>query len=357
MILLILSLLINLYPIEKISQKDIEEKIKKLESIDINSDEYLLSLMDDLEGTSIIIKIKDKNKNNIAVFKTNTGSTNYRGEFASFKLANLVGFNIYSPTIISYLNSNSLKKIKDILESTKFEKFYGEKHKLHMKRKEENRKIFIQELNNYIEKDEKLYGALKSWLNNISFYVPLGSYKAFKKHEAYKYLSLKAPQPPRKKINLKQCTKLFEPYACTTGTLYLDDLAKDLSSMLVMDEVLSNRDRFPGGNIHFRSLTEDIIKKENKDIEYPVARILSLDNGAVLGNESDLKILKENVSRFNKNHILKLRDILNNKDLENQQKELYLNDEEFKIFRTNLKKTLEYIDSLEQKYKEKIWFK
>lgn len=357
MIVLILSLLLSLNSnvLEDISKKDIENKLKTLNKIDINSNKVKLSLMGDLEGTSIILKVRDKvSGNKLAVFKPTSGSTNHRAEIAAFNLSRYLGFYIYPPTIKASLNVETLKKVKKIIENKSFKKVYG-KHNKAIEAKVKNQKEIIKRINKLIKENKPLEGALKAWIYNLQFSTELGNLNSLKKHQVYKYLSLKGPEIPQKKlIKLKQCSKLFKPYGCIVGYVYIDELAKDLSSMILIDTLLSNRDRFPGGNVHFRAVTDDIKIKEKEKI-FMIARLFSLDNGAMLKDVNNLKELKYNISRFNKSHIEKLKKLKLKKDKKIKEI-LYINDEELKIFKKNLESTLSYIDKLKEKYKDKIYF-
>jgi hypothetical protein len=67
-----------------------------------------------------------------------------------------------------------------------------------------------------------------------------------------------------------------------------------------------------------------------------------------------------NISRFNKKHIGKLKDILakleNNKGKYELKKELNLTQNELKTLNYNLQQTIFHIDNLYKKYGNNIWF-
>lgn len=340
--------------IEQTSTKEIEKQIQILSSFDINNPDNKLSLMKDLQGTSIILKVKDKDGNKIGVFKPDSGSTLAQGEYAIYKLGNEIGFNIYPASKLCSLNINSLKKVKALLENTQFKKFYGKKHIPHMKAKEKNRKIMISNIDSLIKTNTPLKGVLKVWISDLQFYMGLGTIKGYKNHKINKYMSAGSINPPHEKYIIKQCTKLLDPLGCTYGNSYIDELAHDMSTMLVIDSILGNRDRFPGGNVHFSSLGE--VNKKGDNSYYKIARLMALDNGAVLQKTkypntkfmSDLKL-----SKFNKIHIEKLISLRQKKDL---QKLLELDDQHYKILTSNFDNTISYIMNLKKFYGEKIWF-
>ncbi|MEI6092376.1 MAG: hypothetical protein WCQ47_01685 [bacterium] len=317
----------------------------------LNSDNVSLSLMGSLEGRSIILKVKDKDGKNIGVFKPSSGSTLCHGEYASYKLAQMVGLDIYPKTSLEYLNIKTQKKVVSLLKKTNFKDV--------SERKEENRKIILEELNRNIQTNTKLEGAFKPWYINFQFYKGLGTKIGVSSHKIYKYLHADQPQLQKNKVlKLEQCTQMLEPKGCTIGYVFADDLAKDFSSMLLIDAVMGNNDRFPGGNVHFKAVPgSEVIQKPGK-LFFKSARLFSLDNGAVLkpADKTALNILKEfKVSRFVKTYVEKLYEI-DKMDNATLRKELSLSPEEFEIFKQNLKDLLQYIDALKKQYKQKIWF-
>lgn len=317
-------------------------------SFDINDPELSLSLMGNLEGRSMIIKVKDKDGNKLGVFKPNSGSTLYRGEYASYKLAVLTGIaELYPPTTTECMTPVTQKKIRDLLAKNNFSTIV----------KEENRLTLLEEVTRNIQKKEPLCGAFKNWINNMQFYYEMGTLQNLKKHQVFKYMLATGPKAPHKKITIKQCTELIEPKGCIVGFGYIDEVAKDMSSIMLLDAVMGNRDRFPGGNLHFRS-TEEKITSKGTNTMFGHSRLFSLDNGAVLApqNTAGLDTLKRSmVSRFSKKVLLKLRE-LRSSTKENIINELKITPEEYEIFKNNLDLTLKYINVLEKKYKKNLYF-
>lgn len=317
-------------------------------SVDINSDDLSLSLMGNLEGRSIIIKIKDKDGNKLGVFKPNSGSTLYRGEYASSKLAMLAGLSdIYPPTEIECMNVGTQKKVRTLLAKNNFSTI----------KKEENRLTLLQEITRNIEKKEPLCGAYKDWINNLQFYYDMGTLDNLKKHSVFKYMQATGPQPPHKKVNMKQCTELLEPKGCFVGFGYADEMAKDMSSMMLIDAVMGDSDRFPGGNVHFRSIDGNVLSKNNTSM-FGHSRLFCLDNGATLRPQdtTGLDTLKKSgVSRFLKPVVEKLKELKSSKK-EDVISELKITPEEYEIFKADLDQTVEYINKLEKKYKKKLYF-
>ncbi|MEI6079739.1 MAG: hypothetical protein WCQ53_03770 [bacterium] len=310
-----------------------------IKDLDLNSNDVKLSLMGEMEGRSIILKIKDTQDNKLGVFKPTSGSTLHRGEYAMSKLGEMVGLDLYPKAELKSLTPKTQKKVMALLEWVRFDKYSS--------RKEQNRQIMMEELKKNIDDDVALEGTFKPWYTNFQFYLPLGTVEGLKKHVVYKYMKASSVQPPHKRFLLKQCTQLLEPKGCTSGYTHIDDLAHDMSSIMLLDAVMGNNDRFPGGNVHFRIIT-------GKD-----ARLFSLDNGAVLKpkDKTALNILKDlGITRFVKQYVDRLYEI-RNMDKKELRKDLGLSPEEFEIFLGNLTDTLQYLDEIKAKYGDKIWFK
>lgn len=355
---IILFIVINFfsYNFEAESKKNLENNLNIINNFEINDSSNILSLLNDLEGTSIIIKVKNKDNKNIGVFKTNSGNNLAQGEYAMFKLAYLINFNIYPASKLTSLNITSLKKVKTLLENIKFDKFYGNKHINHMKAKENNRLTMIKYIENLIQENKNLDGVFKAWVNNLQFYLGLGTLDNFKKHRIYKYLKHNSKLLPEEPFIIEQCTKLLKPIGCTYGNTNFKQLAYDMSSILVLDSILGNRDRFPGGNLHFYAIDDLLDTKENNTRTYLNSRLFSLDNGAVLKNSaySNTKLLEQlSISKFVKHHIDSLKELRKN---ENLKELLKLDDTYFNILINNYDNTLNYIKILQQKYGNKIWF-
>lgn len=329
----------------------------ELDQIDINSKDVQIKLMGELEGRSMIFKIKDADGKNLAVFKPNSGSTLFKGEYASYKLSRLLGLEIYSPTRIAYMTPETQKKALSLVESVKFNRKKGE-WKKDLEVKEENRKIIAAELKRNIEKAKNLDGALKIWIDNLMFYTPLGTKKGLRQNRIYRHLKASGPQPPHTAFILSQCTSIFEPKGCVEGWGYKDEVAQDMSSILVLDAVLGNSDRFAGGNLHFTSTDGDVETKKGMRI-FKKARLFSLDNGAVLRpkDRTGYKNLTElEITRFAKPFVQELKE-LKKMDESKLRKELGIGPEEFEVFKANLDITLAYIDEMHGIYKEDVWFK
>ena len=203
----------------------------------------------------------------------------------------------------------------------------------------------LQEVTRNIEKKEPLCGAYKPWINDMQFYYDMGTLENLRKHSVFKYMQATGPQPKHKKFLIKQCTQLVEPKGCLQGDGYIDEMAKDMSSIMLIDAAMGDRDRFPGGNVHFRVINGH-------------ARLFSLDNGAVLKpqDSTGLDTLKRSgVSRFQKSVVIKLQEF-NTASKQEIMDKLKITPEEYEIFKSDLEQTLAYIKTLEAKYKKNLYF-
>ena len=95
------------------------------------------------------------------------------------------------------------------------------------------------------------------------------------------------------------------------GETRLLQASRDFSNMMVIDTLIGNEDRFPGGNTFFRSVTTSFVE-DGDDVVFENVRLFSLDNEAAFKTDSAASThaardLKKYVSRFDGEVIAKLR--------------------------------------------------
>jgi hypothetical protein len=95
------------------------------------------------------------------------------------------------------------------------------------------------------------------------------------------------------------------------GDTSLPKAARDFSNMMVIDTLIGNEDRFPGGNTFFRSATTSFAEKE-KDVVFEDVRLFSLDNEAAFKSDTPASThaardLKTYLSRFDPDMMAGLR--------------------------------------------------
>jgi hypothetical protein len=98
------------------------------------------------------------------------------------------------------------------------------------------------------------------------------------------------------------------PYVGTTSLLRA---ARDFSNMMVVDVLIGNEDRFPGGNLFFRSVTTAYSLADGT-VTFDDARLFSLDNEAAFkargpSSTHAARDLENHVSRFDQAMIEDLR--------------------------------------------------
>lgn len=95
------------------------------------------------------------------------------------------------------------------------------------------------------------------------------------------------------------------------GETTLLSASRDFSTMMVVDAVIGNEDRFPGGNTFFRSVTTSFSEREGR-ITFDRPRLYSLDNEAAFKGMNPLgthsaKDLKDYVTRFDADVIAQMQ--------------------------------------------------
>lgn len=241
-----------------------------LQAMDINrSDKLWFKAAKGFEGTSVWVKIKDSNGNNLAVFKPTNGNTYHRGEVFTWQMAKLLGLSdLYPVTFLHTLDKSGCRKLVDALEKVKYKGM-----------KERNKQALIKGCN-----DGRLEGAVKEWVHDFVFFQAIGKAGRLKKHSLYRGLQANGGHPPSDKtMTVRTASRLYKPDHCAkatyTGVMNVKRLAQDMSDLMIVDVLNANEDRFPGANIEFKSLGE--AKEVKKCVfDFGESRLFSLDNGA-----------------------------------------------------------------------------
>lgn len=86
--------------------------------------------------------------------------------------------------------------------------------------------------------------------------------------------------------------------------------ASDFSNMMLIDAIMANNDRFPGGNIHFRPI-DGLWTEEGSEIVFQQSRLFSLDNESAFRQRINYAMIdfKKYVSRFDPTLITKLKEL------------------------------------------------
>jgi hypothetical protein len=346
------------------SAVELDRETAKAEQFDINAPANTFDLLGDFEGTTIIFKVCDSSGVKRGVLKLPSPASNYRGEIAAHRIARYLEITIFPATVHKFLDAGTAKRLKGILKSRKFATARKDHHKRAIETKERHRQDAILRL----EQDADPDGCFKEWLDNIQFISEIGTRKAIGAHRVMTYLKADGPAPPEGAARFKQCTYLMSEKGCFTGSIGWARLAGDVSDMMLVDALSGNLDRFPGGNIHMRSL-DGGSERSAAGINFPKAELLALDNGATfMGRSSrnldDLtgrRVEATRVERFVKGRyekLLELRELVRT-DPDSARKKLFLvkfrdpsgkNIDMLEQFAGNLDAVLDYMDSNREKF-------
>jgi hypothetical protein len=282
----------------------------RLRQMDFNSSrDYTFHASKGFEGTSIWVKIKDREGNSIAVFKPTNGNTYHRGEIFVYQMAKLLDISeLYPVNLLYELNRDGCAKFVKSLEEVEYKGV-----------KEKNRQAMLKAC-----RSGRLEGTVKEWVRDFQFFGAIGKGEKLKKHGIYSKLTRGGPWPARDNtVTARQSTKMYKPDRCKSamyiGRLNEWQMARDLSDIMVMDVLASNEDRFPGANIEFKSLAG---VKETSDCVFDLgaSRLFSLDNGATFkGTQSNgwADFSKRvQISRFRKEtfrRLTQIREFIENK--------------------------------------------
>ena len=256
-------------------QPDAHERA--LAAIDLEGDGTTFGLLASFEGTSIIIRVRDAQTNrSLGVIKTDTSNTSTVGEIYAYRLARFLGFpEIVAATIPIELRGGALAKIRSLLRGTT----YNDANK------ERNRLAVLRSVEDAIRNDASFTGAFKVWVPAFMFHGGLGHRDRIARQEIAPHIRARGAQPdPSATVTLSQFTQLYSPNGTHQGTANLSQLARDFTNMLLMDALMGQNDRWAGANVHFQSLagerTESGSRRGLPVWDLGQVRLLALDNGA-----------------------------------------------------------------------------
>lgn len=343
----------------------------ELLAIDLEGDGTLFRAMGEMEGTSMIIKVKRADtEENIGVIKTSSSNTRTWAEVYAHRLSTYLGFGDLVPDVAHVeLGVGALEKIIAVLEGTRFAD----------DAKERRRQRVLREVRAAQHEGTVFVGAMKPWLSAFMFHGGLGQRDSLAAHPVMQTLRARGDQPTDEPVELRQFTRLYEPRGTYIGELTMAQLASDLSSIMLMDALMAQNDRFPGANLHFIS-TEGTREDSGERRGYPIfslgaVRLLALDNGAALRSEngsglSDLAgstTSGTRVERFDRHAVERLRALARRWtargcdeppfDDEVAAIDAYfgLDAERGAIARRLLERVLDYVDGLEQRHGDAIY--
>ncbi len=331
-----------------------------LESFDLNAPDTSLSLLGALEGTSMILKVKDAEGRKVGVFKPTSGNTLHPAEIIAYNLCRRLKLPVCAPTVEKTIGPEQLDRFAELLENIDFEPNGGERHEGHYAAKERFRKAMLERL----AAIDSLDGAFKSWINPLVLYQPLGTLADVRKHELYPYLFHDGPSDGGKPIELRQCTQIYKPAGCYRAELAARDLLEQFTGMLVVDALIGDNDRFAGGNVHLFSL-DGRIDPDDGWHRLPAPSLLMLDNGAGFMNRPgralriithDLKItrfprtLYEGLLALKLEYTADKEKVLTTLGIPRKVRHAGRTLRPAKIFDRNLKGLLRYMKSLDDTY-------
>lgn len=369
---LLISLALLASPASAVELEELDEAAyfkaveRELLEFDINDPENILSLMGDLEGSSMIIKVKDPDGETVGVFKPTSGNTSHISELVAYRLCRRLDLPVCAPALHKTLTRETLRRFAGLLESKRFNAPAGSRHAKHYEAKERFRQGMLRRL----RQADSLPGAFKSWVFPLVLYEGLGRLGSVMEHPLFEYLHHDAPRPGEKAFELRQCTRIYQPAGCYRAPIPYSELLEQFTGILIVDALIGNNDRFSGGNVHMFSLEGRTIKEGKDRYRLPSPSLLMLDNGAGFMRypSGALDVLRRDlrITRFPRKQYTGLKNLWQdyNADRSRVMKELGLV-EKFrhggrtygpaKVFKRNLRRLIRYLNSLDKEYGRNAW--
>lgn len=283
------STLLHASPIE-IGQ--LEEKEQFLKAFDIHDELLAFKRLGGTTPTNWMVKQDGKPVANLKCTKFNTF---HKGAIVAYEFGKILDFNIFPVAVTSKVD----------------------------------REITFDYKDNGVKKSGTIYKkeecALKEWSSNFVNYY----WKVDRVNSANSTFS-SASGDKRKIIDQLNCKKIKSDGVITLqmitdggspgaseigsksnsinyiGTTTLNQVARDFSNMMLMDAILGNDDRFPGGNLQFKSTNGKYrVSEDRRTVVFEEARLFSLDNESVMrgGHSYGMADLKKYVTRFDREFI------------------------------------------------------
>lgn len=262
------------------------------------------------EGTSILFLLRDSEGRKLGVLKPSSGNTSCHGEVAFFRLALLLGVpDLVGLTVPYSYPSARLPALRARLSGKVFAGV-----------KERSRRRLLAGIDARIGSGDSLPVAIGTWQPAMTYWRKAGNLQSRgydPENPLARHLLAEEPQPPRSPFLVRQFSRLTSPLGLYTGSAPTHRLASELSTIMLLDALVANVDRFPGGNLHVRSrsgrarvLREAVRGKDGRVVTH--ARVdlgevsfLALDNGATLRTvrpetSKAMRALREHVSRVDR---------------------------------------------------------
>ena len=337
-------------------QRALDAKEHVLSQIDLESDDIRLKLLRSFEGFSILVKVQRRLRplgksdawETVAAFKTSSGNTYAPGEVATYRLGRFLGHDIYPVTVPRTLGPRALDKLLARIEKKQYSGW-----------KEISRLKVLWALRKHRRTGTPYTGVLKEWVVGFNYVYSSGFEHFPSRFRLARHLDRRRPQPPRRHLEFRVNDVIYFEHGMYVADTTYFDLARDVSSMIVIDALTGQHDRWPGANIHFRLFSGRRFRKvRHKRFVGGPARLFCLDNGATFQYPSrSITTLRTYVSRFDRRLIARLADLAAwvERDPPAVQRWLTINDRAFALFRRLLTRTADIVHEKTQGHPE-AWF-
>jgi hypothetical protein len=279
-----------------LSNRDLPRIEAFLNNFDIDSDELSFK---QLGGTTPTNWMVIKNDRPVANLKCTRKNTFHKGAIVAYELGKILGFNIFPVARIinvnrtikySYKTDEGVKKTTTIdLDEECVLKEWSEKFAPYYWKEEEGVSTFSNP-----SSSKRLLVNQLSCSNELLSDI---------NHKFYS-LSVRGNPDADQIESSTEKVKYF-------GESPLLNVSQDFSNLMVIDVLIGQDDRFPGGNLHFRSLSGEYSVTTDKTVHFDSPQLFSLDNESSLrGKPSKAQTHFENfISRFDESMIQKIRDL------------------------------------------------
>ncbi len=254
------------------SDQALDLKESQLKTIAKNLDSYKFSLLKAGNTTPDAWVVKDNQGKNLALLKCTSGNNYARAEIAAYYIGRHLNFPIYPVTVAANIQAPLTQQLNISPQVCALKEWVTNFAMLYWKAQANVPKIIAQgQYNTYQQKNTFISGSgFKrqiadtimcnndlNTLNDVNIQLSTGS-------------RIRNGDP---KIN-------NAPTLFTSNDVSLLEIATQLSNIMLLDAIFENGDRFPGGNLEFRSKIDKVeIIKNRHQVVILNPQLSSLDTG------------------------------------------------------------------------------
>lgn len=290
------------------SNSSLNEKEAQLQRIARNLDNYQFKLLRAGNTTPNAWIVKNKQGQNVALLKCTSGNNYARGEIAAYYIGRHLDFPLYPVTVAAEIKAPMTQRLNISPQICALKEWVNNFAMLYWKAQANVPKIVAKgEFHSYQQKNTFISGT--GFKRKIADTIMC-------QNDLRTLAGINIQLSTGTKIRNGDPLINGKPTLFTSDDVSLLAISTQLSNLMVLDAVFGNGDRFPGGNLEFRSKNNQSIKGKNQVIIIN-PQLSSIDTGLSFKgwrNSWGRQEMQYYLRRFDPVMIEKLKKFLNELD-------------------------------------------